>query len=115
MSCEPLFLQAAMRRAEELGYRLSGYVRCLIAHDLTHHVVDPDVLARFCGETGRPMGGHDGTGVRRKAKAASGSRPPGTTDAKSQTAERKKGKVVMAAPLKSRARVRKRRPVSRIV
>jgi hypothetical protein len=47
VSCEPLFLRAATRRAEELGYRLSAYVRCLIAHDLQHHIIAPDALVRF--------------------------------------------------------------------
>jgi len=47
VSCDPQFLKVATRRASELGYPLSGYIRCLIAHDLTHHVVDPDALAGY--------------------------------------------------------------------
>ena len=103
VSCDPLFLQAATRRAGELGYHLSGYVRCLIAHDLTHNVVDPDVLAHF----GASLRGHDGVGAmpsRRKAKSG------GETGGKGKAAPSAevKGREGGDAPRKTRGRVRKR-------
>ena len=45
LSFHPEFLKLAERRAGDLGYGFSSYVRRLIAYDIENNVIKPDSLA----------------------------------------------------------------------
>jgi hypothetical protein len=47
LSFHPDFLKVAEKRAGDLGYGFSSYVRRLIAYDIENNVIQPDSLAEL--------------------------------------------------------------------